>query len=140
MTAKELAGAAGLGVVLVVGAVAGVASLKDDGSTAKTVQTITYARDDGKGATAWVEVSVDELGGQVEKVVASSPCRRRPAGVPVAKCSRVCVPQNPQGTGQPPAGPCDSGDDVVMQAGQWVDNGGCEQVACAVVLGQEKIK
>ncbi len=60
-----------------------------------------------------------------------SPCRARPAGVAVEKCQRVCT-MGP--LGKPMQPPCASGDDVVMQAGQWIDNGGCVEAACVQVF------
>ncbi len=58
-------------------------------------------------------------------------CMKRPAGVAVEKCSRVCA-VDPMGRPQPP--PCNSGDEIVMQPGKWVDNGGCVEVACSAVF------
>ncbi len=55
-------------------------------------------------------------------------CRARPAGVELSRCSRVC---EDIGHGVP-VGPCDPGEDNVMQPGHWVDNGGCVVVPCKV--------
>ncbi len=62
---------------------------------------------------------------------AKSPCRARPHGVAIEKCQRVCA-MGPSGKIMEP--PCASGDDVVMQKGQWIDNGGCVEVACSVMF------
>lgn len=107
---------------------------------AKVLTDITYAQGDPRdaGTTQWVEVKTFDDGTVTKTVVPSSPCRCRPHGVTPLGCSKVCV-KNPL-DGKTPPSPCDSGEDNVMQAGQWVDNGGCVECACAVVFGKERFK
>lgn len=57
--------------------------------------------------------------------VDGSPCRRQRAKAGPASCARRL----------PDGGERDFGDENVMQAGQWVDHGGCEEAPCAVFFG-----
>lgn len=84
--------------------------------------------------TGYVVVAPDGgLGLQVdaplkEKVtfLDGSPCRRRPAKSAPGTCNLRL----------PDGGERDFGADNVMQAGQWVDRGGCEEAPCAVFFGE----
>lgn len=55
-----------------------------------------------------------------------SPCRRRPAKSTPGTCNLSL----------PDGGERDFGADNVMQAGQWVDRGGCIETPCAVFFGE----
>ncbi len=140
-----------LAAAVVVGAVAalsiGVAFTKDpDPKDVKPIadavdaglvkEATTFAMQKTDGTTVYASVTKDVQGNDVVTYVDHSPCRRRPKGVPVALCSRVCSTV----LGVTEKAPCDPGAENVMQAGQWVDNGGCEEAACVVVLGKERFK
>lgn len=97
-----------------------------------------FALKQANDSTVFASVSVDATGAEVVTTLPDSPCRARPPGVAVSLCSKVCK-VGPHGE-KAPAGPCDSGDNVRMLPGDFVDNGGCVPVACTVVFGRERFK
>jgi hypothetical protein len=142
---QALTGAALLAAI----AVGGVAVLSDSkvDTAAKDVMALASARDAGEaldyavykaersdGGSVYYGLStefVDAGRGQAlqrrEKVtfLSGSPCRRRPAKSAVGTCNLRLSD----------GGERDFGADNVMQDGQWVDRGGCEEAPCAVFFG-----
>lgn len=132
---KQVFVAIGVAAAVAVGA---AVAMKEDQQETRSI-VATYARDDGTGKTKWVEVTTDAVtGAETEKVLPESPCRCRPKGMALDRCSKVCRP-GPHGEPQP-KGPCDPGEENRMLPGDFVDNGGCEQCACTVIAGVERRK
>ncbi len=133
----KLAGTIMVGVLAAATIVAVIA--KSDTKT----QTLSWALDAGmvtptsvyaEGAS-WKSVLANPDGGaDIVTYLDHSPCRARPKGVAVTLCSRVCLTGKEEPHGQPEKGPCDPGMGNVMSWGQWVDNGGCVEVACVEML------
>ncbi len=125
---------------------AALAQVKDAGAQTKDAGTVvklgdaidaglvkatsTYAQVGADGGTVYVSVVQLKDGGTASTMLDASPCRRRPKGTTAAKCLAKLAD----------GGTRDPGAENVMQAGQWVDNGGCEQCACAVIFGKERFK
>lgn len=149
---QVLAGAALLAAI----AVAGVAALRDSKADPdpKDVKQLAAARDAGEAPDYAVYKTAALDGGAVyfgvqrncttvdagmrgaatrddcaEKVtfIDASPCRRRPAKATPGSCALLL----------PDGGERDFGDLNTLQAGQWVDRGGCEETPCAVFFGDD---
>lgn len=108
-------------------------NVKDAGSRPKFPDGGTIKLDDAKDAgvrlnfcvykDAAIYKVIDEDGDTFK--LDHSPCRKRPKGASRNSCLSLLAD----------AGTRDQGDENVMQDGEWVDNGGCVEVACVIFYG-----